>query len=71
VVAVGSSRPSRHEVDEFVGRLEAAGVRLVSINVSAGDMARGERGLLSLPDRTSDFQSSFDVVLRIAGSRRR
>jgi hydroxypyruvate isomerase len=41
--------PADREVEDFVEALGDAGVRLVLLNLVAGDMAAGERGLLSLP----------------------
>ncbi|HEX7147761.1 MAG TPA: hydroxypyruvate isomerase, partial [Actinomycetota bacterium] len=43
--------PSDREVDEFVGAVGDAGVRLAGLNFFAGDMPGGDRGLVSWPAR--------------------
>jgi hydroxypyruvate isomerase len=58
--------PPDHEVDRFLGALDDAGVRLVLLNFVAGDMAAGERGLLSLPARSAVFRDNIDVCVGIA-----
>jgi hydroxypyruvate isomerase len=59
--------PGDREVDAFIRALADAGVRLVSLNFVAGDMAAGERGLLSLPGRAKEFTDNIDVCIGIAG----
>ena len=58
--------PDDEEVDAFVGALDDAGLRLVGLNFFAGDMAGGERGLVSWPARRQEFQQSIDVLVAIA-----
>ncbi len=58
--------PSDEEVDAFVGALEDAGLRLVGLNLFAGDMSGGERGLVSWPARREEFQQSVEVLVSIA-----
>jgi len=59
--------PADREVDSFVEALGEAGVRLVLLNFVAGDMAAGERGLLSLPGRGSAaFRDNIDACVGIA-----
>jgi hydroxypyruvate isomerase len=58
--------PPSSEVDEFVESLDAANVALTGLNLFAGDMAAGERGILSSPDRESEFHENFEVVKAIA-----
>src|SRR5580658_10983146 len=53
--------PADHEVDRFVEALGDAGVRLVLLNFVAGDIAAGERGLLSLPAGSATFRDNIDV----------
>lgn len=62
----GEPVPSDADVDAFCGAIEDAGVRLVALNLYAGDMAAGERGVLSDPSRVEEFRSSLDVLLRMA-----
>ncbi|MFJ9786691.1 hydroxypyruvate isomerase family protein [Amycolatopsis sp. NPDC101161] len=56
--------PARDEVDAFVGSLD--GVRLRGLNFYAGDMAAGERGLVSWIGREAEFADSLVVALGIA-----
>jgi hydroxypyruvate isomerase len=58
--------PGDHEVDAFTGALADAGVRLILLNFAAGDMAAGERGLLSLPEGSAAFRDNIDVCVGIA-----
>jgi hydroxypyruvate isomerase len=58
--------PGDHEVDSFVEAIGDAGVRLAALNFAAGDLAAGERGLLSLPDRSAAFRDNIDVCVGIA-----
>jgi hydroxypyruvate isomerase len=58
--------PPDHEVDRFVEALGEAGVRLVLLNFVAGDMAAGERGLLSLPAGSAAFRDNIDACVGIA-----
>lgn len=58
--------PAGREVDEFVRSVEDAGVRLVQLNLFAGDMPAGERGVLSVPGREREFRESLDVLTDIA-----
>lgn len=59
-------KPSAAEIDAFVRALEVADVGLWALNCYAGDMPAGERGVLSLPDRTEEFRASADVLTHIA-----
>jgi hydroxypyruvate isomerase len=59
--------PPDREVDAFVEALGDAGVRLVSLNFAAGDIAAGDRGLLSLPEGSAAFRDNIDVCAGIAG----
>jgi hydroxypyruvate isomerase len=59
--------PSGGEVDAFVGALDAAGLRLAALNLFAGDMPGGERGIVSHPDRRGEFSANLDLVVAIAG----
>ncbi len=62
----GEPVPQDREVDSFVEALGHAGVRLVLLNFVAGDMAAGERGLLSLPAGSAAFRDNIDVCAGIA-----
>jgi hydroxypyruvate isomerase len=60
-----SGNPRQTEVDRFVAAVEDAGVRLVALNFAAGDLAGGDRGLLSWPGRTAEFRDSVDAAVAI------
>jgi len=58
--------PPDRDVDALVGALTDAGTRLVGLNFDAGDMAGGDRGLLSIPAWSARFHDNVDVALGIA-----
>ncbi|WP_328648487.1 TIM barrel protein [Amycolatopsis sp. NBC_00348] len=58
--------PERDDVDAFVASIERAGVALRGLNFYAGDMAAGERGLVSWLGREAEFADSLVVALGIA-----
>ena len=58
--------PPDREADAFVEALGDAGVRLVLLNFAAGDMAAGDRGLLSLPAGSAAFRDNIDACVGIA-----
>lgn len=58
--------PSDHEIDEFTSSLEDSGVRLIALNCYAGDMASGDRGLVSHPSRIAEFRASIPTLLTVA-----
>lgn len=57
--------PSGREVDAFVRAVSEAGVQLVGLNFFAGDMPAGARGVLSDPDRASEFADNVEVAVDI------
>jgi hydroxypyruvate isomerase len=48
--------PADAEVEAFVGAVADAGVRLVGLNLFAGDVAGPDCGVLSIPARTSELR---------------
>jgi hydroxypyruvate isomerase len=58
--------PPDHELDALHRALDDAGVRLVGLNFDAGDMAAGERGLLSRPADSARFRANVDVAVGFA-----
>ena len=58
--------PADSDVDSFIAALDDAGVRLVSLNFAAGDMAAGDRGLVSDPMKITEFRDNVDVCAGIA-----
>lgn len=57
--------PGDREVDAFVGSLRNAGVHLAGLNFFAGDMAAGDRGLVSWPGRAAEFRDNVELVVAI------
>jgi hydroxypyruvate isomerase len=57
--------PADHEVDGFVASIRDAGIQLSGLNFFAGDMAGGDRGLVSWVGRESEFRDNVDVVVGI------
>jgi hydroxypyruvate isomerase len=51
--------PNDEDLDEVVAAKEAAGVEVVLINMNAGNMAAGDRGFLSHPDRQEWWRAAF------------
>ncbi|GFG51593.1 hydroxypyruvate isomerase [Mycolicibacterium agri] len=58
--------PSDRETAAFIRAIADAGVLLSGLDFAAGDMAAGERGMLSDPCRSSIFRDSVDVAIGIA-----
>ena len=58
--------PGDRDVDGFVEALGDAGVRLVALNFAGGDLAAGDRGLLSRPGGSAAFRDNIDVCVGIA-----
>jgi hydroxypyruvate isomerase len=61
-----SPAPSGQEADAFAAALDAAGVRLVAMNLPEGDMRAGDRGLLSSPRRAGQFRAGIDTAAGFA-----
>jgi hydroxypyruvate isomerase len=59
--------PSEAAADAFVRSIGDAGMELVSLNFYAGDMAAGERGILSHPGRAGEFREHAAACVEIAG----
>lgn len=57
--------PGDADVDAFVAAVTDAGVRLTALNFAGGDMAAGERGLLSDPARRQMFRDNTDIAFGI------
>lgn len=58
--------PGDAEVDAFERSITDAGTRLVGLNFFAGDMASGDRGIVSWPGREQEFADSVAVAIGIA-----
>ena len=62
------ARPGDHEVDAFLGAVLDSGVSLTGLNLFAGDMAAGDRGILSHPHRQREYDENVAVVRTIAAA---
>jgi len=58
--------PNDKQVDEFVASLKDAGVQLDGLNLFAGDMPAGDRGLVSWVGREAEFKDNLEIVVGIA-----
>lgn len=58
--------PPDVELAALAEAINAAGVRLVCLNSDGGDMAAGDRGLLSRPGQTNRFRENLDVAIGFA-----
>lgn len=58
--------PGRERLDEVAAAIEHAGVQLTGMNVFAGDMPGGERGIACSPQRASELERSLAALLRLA-----
>jgi hydroxypyruvate isomerase len=57
--------PADKDIDAFVAAVHDAGVQLVGLNFFAGDMAGGDRGIVSWPARSAEFRDNVDVTVGI------
>ena len=60
-----TSVPTDAQVAGFENAIKDAGVQLTGLNFNAGNMPGGDRGLVSWPARSSEFQDNIDVVAGI------
>ena len=60
-----SPTPPERETKRFVSAIRDAGVRLIQLNIYAGDMAGGERGVVSLPGREQEFRDGVAAAVEI------
>src|SRR5690349_16896538 len=58
--------PSAAQADAFVKSVNDAGVELISLNFHTGDMAAGERGIVSHPARVAEFRENVAAAVEIA-----
>lgn len=62
-----SSQPSTDEVDGFIDAIRASGTALIAMNLYAGDMPAGDRGVVAHVDHEDEFLASLSAVERVAG----
>lgn len=58
--------PGDRDADAFVSAIADAGVDLVSLNFITGDIAAGERGLLSVPKAAGAFRANIPACAELA-----
>lgn len=61
-----SAKPTAQEIDAFIAAVVGSGVTLSAMNLYAGDMPGGERGVLSHSSRLSELLGSLDAVRAVA-----
>jgi hydroxypyruvate isomerase len=57
--------PAGRDVEALVRAVSDAGVQLVGLNFAAGDMASGDRGLVSWPARSAQFRDNVEATVGI------
>lgn len=57
--------PDAAQVGAFVDAMDTAEVRLTGLNLFAGDMPAGERGIVSHPDRSEELRENLTAVRTI------
>jgi len=62
-----TASPSDTEVDRLVTAVTDAGVHLAGLNLYAGDMPGGDRGVVSWPGREDELRDSVDVAVVVGG----
>ena len=58
--------PHDREADAFLAAIDEAGVSLAALNFAGGDLAAGDRGWLSQPDRSADVRDNVQAAVGIA-----
>ena len=58
--------PADTDPDAFAAAIEDAGVQLILLNLDAGDMPAGDRGLLNDPAAEGRIRANLDVALGLA-----
>ncbi|GAA2459877.1 hypothetical protein GCM10010191_95300 [Actinomadura vinacea] len=68
-----TATPSTAQVDAFAAEIRRSGLALVGLNLFAGDMPAGDRGVLSWPGREDELLASAEAAVRLGealGTRR-
>ena len=58
--------PSGEDLSEVEAAIADSGVEVILFNLDAGDMSRGDRGLLSDPSRAAEFSRNLPVAIDLA-----
>ena len=59
--------PAERDVDDLVEAVAGSGLRLVALNLTAGDRSAGEHGLVVLSGERARFRDNVDVAVAMAG----
>ena len=60
-----AAAPPVPDVDYFIRVVRRSGLQLVGLNLFAGDLRAGDRGVVSWPGREPELRANLEVVLRI------
>jgi hydroxypyruvate isomerase len=60
--------PGTADAERLPELTRSAGVRLISLNFDAGDMAAGDRGLMGDPARAEEFRGGVPAALAVAAA---
>lgn len=58
--------PAGVDLEDFARAIEDAGVQLILLNLDAGDMPAGDRGLLNDPDAEERIRANLETTLTLA-----
>ncbi len=58
--------PSDKSINELTRAITDQGLKLVGMNFDAGNMAQGDRGLVSIPGQQDRFKTSVDAAIEFA-----
>lgn len=61
-----TAHPGTARLDEVSAAIKHAGVRLTGMNVFAGDMAAGERGIACIPGRENELEQALEALTHLA-----
>ncbi|WP_051426391.1 hydroxypyruvate isomerase family protein [Jiangella gansuensis] len=63
-----TATPTNTDVDAFVTAVRASGLTLIGLNLFAGDLPGGDRGVVSWPGREAELRASVDVAAGIGAA---
>ncbi|AYY14067.1 hydroxypyruvate isomerase [Actinobacteria bacterium YIM 96077] len=63
-----TAAPDESEVERFVDNVGESGLQLAGLNLFAGDMAGGDRGVMSWPGREDELRASVETACRIGAA---
>lgn len=61
----GTATPDDSSVDSLIATVRTSGLQLVGLNLFAGDLAAGDRGVVSWPGREAELRESTRIAARI------